>query len=643
MHFAYSCRVLEKPDVIERGSEDRWWPGAVALLAVVLGAWIDLTPIHRHHNADSIVQILASLVHWTPFFWEQNRFGLLVPMLALPIENPWHNLLFQVWLRLLALMASFFLLARVTVPRPYWPAVGGAALGLFLLAKSPAHQAYLLTQPYFQAMALALGGVLLIDSRQRVRRTAGSILVALAFWISLATLFWLLPLLLLRRVLRLERMDRGGSVFLLTGACFLASLAASALDALFGFGGTDLGPSPVTDWPKAWLGLTGGALRYLSPRWVAGVGLLLSLAALCALSRRQSAQHRARLALASGLCLLGTAAGEIAALGTSGWIHLMQYDVRFLLSGLIALIVAGPALLLTLLLEETPAVWRRAANTLALAALLPVTFLRYGPPSPAAARRALDSGLGRHSAEIIAGGGTHVIGNFWRVWPAVFHTNLSLFEQGEPRRVWGLTFRSLPTRHLWQPPDWSSARFAALGAEDEIDSYRKLFGIPPLFRKADLGRVEIYSVHGPAVPASRTASHPPVAAPVTGAPRPPLLFHTLRPCRLFDTLQGESLASGDPPLRIPVAGEACGIPAGARAIAVNVQAILPACAGHLVLFPADAPAPSLATLCFTGGTTVANFQIVPLSEQGDLAAAATLEDGGDVRLILEVSGYFAGE
>lgn len=448
-------------------------------------------------------------------------------------------------------------------------------------------------------------------------------------------------------MLRLERTARGSYVFLLTGDCFMASLAASALDALFGFGGTDLGPSPIAEWPRAWLGLSNGALRYLSTRWVAGVGLLLSVAAVLALSTRRSARHRGRMALAAGLCLVGTAAGEIAALGTSGWIHLMQYDFRFIVSGLIALIVAGPALLLTLVLEEAPPFWRRAANAMALAALLPITLLRYGPPSPTVARQALDAGLGRHSAEIIASGGTHVIGNFWRVWPAVFHTNLSLFERGETRRVWGLTFRSLPTRDLWHRPDWSSARFAALGSEAEVDAYRELFGIPRLFRKADLGRVEIYSVRPPAVPASRTASHPPIApieVPLpTGAPGPPLVFHTLHPCRLFDTLQGEALASGDPPLRIPVAGEACGIPSGARAIAVNVQAILPACGGRLALFPADCPAPPLATLSFAGGDTVANFQIVPLSEQGDLAAAATLEDGGDVRLILEVSGYFAGE
>lgn len=626
---------------IGQGSEERLWFGVVTLLAVVLAGWMDLSAIHRHHNADSIVQILVSLVRWTPFFWEQNRYGMLLPFLALPFDHPFHNLLFQVWLRLLALVACFFLLARVVAPRSCWPAVGAVSLGLFLTARSPAQICFLLAQPYPQAMALALGGVLLLDAGGRVRKAAGSLLVALAFWVSLSTLFWLAPLLALRRLLSLEPGERRGFYpFLLVGASFAASLAASVLDALFGYGGTDLAPVRMADWPRGWAGLAQGALRDLSPGWVVTAGLLLAAAAGLSLA----GQRRGRPALAAGLCLTGAAAGEIAFLGTSAWIHLMNFDVRFILSGLIALTVASPALLLSLTLDGRPAGWRTAANVLALAALLPIVLLHAGPPSLERARRSLDAGLGRHSSAILAGGGTHVLGNFWRVWPAVFHTNLTLFERGEERRVWGITFRSGPTRSLWQRADWTAARFAALGADREIEAYRSAFGLPPLFRKADLGRVEIHTIHPPAIRAHRSAHQPPMAdSQPAGAPGPPLDFHTLRPCRLFDTLQHGALVSGEPPLRIQVAAATCGVPAGARAVAANVQAILPACAGRLVLFPADRPAPPLATLAFAGGDTVASFQILPLSEHGDLAAAATLEDGGDVRLLLDVSGYFADE
>jgi hypothetical protein len=609
-------------------SEGRLWLGAVAVLAVALSVWMDLSPTHRYHSGDSAVQILTSLVRWTPFFWEQNRFGMLLPLLALPVRNPYHNLLFQVGLRFLACVLSFFLLARMAVPRPYWPAVGAVSLGLFLTTRSLAHHTYLLTQPYFQAMALGLGGVLLLEREaSRARIAAGVLLVALSFWISPGTLFWLLPLLLVRRAAGLETGPRRGlRVFVLLGICFAGSLAASALYGLLAYGGTDPGPARVADWPLAWRALAEGSLRYFPDGWRAALALLLATAAVLTLAGRS----RGRLALAAGLCLFAAAIGEIAVLGTSGWVHRQLFDIRFLASGLTAVTVTGPALLFVLVLEGTPASWHRAANALALAALLPITLLRYGPPSPARARAALDDGLGRVSREILAGGTTHIIGDFWRVWPEVLHTDLLLYEQGSPRRVWGISYRSRPTQSLWQPKDWTRARFAILGPAAEVEGYRERFGIPPLFRKADLGRVEIDSVLPPAVPARHRAPAPPAILGPRTEPSPTLDFYTLRPCTLLDTFKEEPVVSGAPPLRIEATG-ACGIPSGARSLAVNIRVILPASAGWLSV--------SSGTVGFEGGRTVNSFQILPLSDE-TLTASAALEDGGDVRLILDVSGYF---
>lgn len=620
------------PMQAQREPEPWLWLGTVFLLTAVFGLWMDLSPIHRHHNGDSAVQILVSLDRWTPFFWEQNRYGMLLPLLALPFENPFHNLLVQVWLRSVAMILSFFLFARMVLPRLYWPAVGGASLGLFLAVKSVGHHNYLQTQPYFQAMALALGGVLLFDREGRAR-IPGALLTALAFWISPGTLFWLLPLLWLRRMLGLEpgwpdrrfwpswedlRARRGFSLFLLAGACFLASLTASAAYAFFAYGGTDLGAGRVADWPIAWRGLAERAVHYLSAFWVVLLSLALAVAAALTIAGRR----RGALAISAGLCLLGAAAGELAILGTSGWVHREYFDIRFLTSGLIALIVAGPALLLPLLLEGKPSGWHRAANLLVLAALFPILFLRFGPPSVAQARAALDEGLGRHSAEILATGSTHVLGNFWRVWPTVLHANLSLFERGERRRVWGISHRSEPTRDLWQPQDWKHARFALLGADSEVERYRAWYGIPRLFPKTD--------------PAPSALARREVRLFI-----PPLDFYTLRPCRMLDTFTNGALVSGEPARRIEVAG-ACGIPTEARALAVNIKAVRPASPGHIVLFPADRPQPPQPTLAFQGDWTMESFQVLPLSEEppGALDMAAIVEDGGDVRLQLEVFGYF---
>ena len=654
------------------GREGIAWLAAVTVLAALLAGWMDLSPLHRYHNSDSLIPVLVSLDRWTPFFWEQNRFGMLLPLLALPFRHPFHNLLVQVWLRLLALVLSFFLLARVTVPRRYWPAVGGTALALVLAVRSVPHLTYLHEQPYFQAMALALGGVLLLEGEGWRRRIGGSILVALAFWISPGTLFWLAPLVALRRPHprplshlppqpppgegRQARAWRRNYLFVLLGACLEASLAASALYARHAYGGTDLGTAPIKDWPLGWRRLAEETVHYLSPGWMVTLLLLLAVAAtlsvvsrLSPLSRRGPGRETGegpgvRAPFAAGLALTAAALGELAVLGTSGWIHRQLFDVRYLTSGLTALTVAGPALFFCLILERAPVSWQRTANALVLAALIPLTLFRFGPPSPARARTALDTGLGLCSPAVLASGATHVIGNFWRVWPAVFHANLRLDERGDQHKIWGITYRSAPTRSLWTPADWTRARFAGLGPDSEIERERRRFGIPTLYRKVYAGPVPIATVIPPGIPALRPDPPPPLSPDARLESQPGLDFYSIRPCRLLDTLWSEPLVSGAPPQRINVSGitsAACGIPRAARAVAVNVQAVLPPSDGWITVFPAGQPRPSVSTLSFRGGNTITSrFQILPLSADAGLALAATVADGGDVRIYLDVTGYF---
>gem|GEM_PF-1593244 len=645
------------------------WLAAVFVLAALLAGWMDLSPLHRYHNADSLIPVLVSLDRWTPFFWEQNRFGMLLPLLALPFRHPFGNLLVQVWLRLFALVLSFFLLARVAVPRRYWPAVGGAALAVVLAVRSVPHLTYLHEQPYFQAMALALGGALLLENGGWTRRIGGSILIALSFWISPGTVFWLLPILLVR-IWRREshpesescelegsgRTDRSATQILwvakaprrmtrlwrhlytcvLLGACLDASLAASALYARKAYGGTDLGTVPMKSWPLGWRRLAEEAVHYLSPGWVAAVFVLLAVAAVLSLL------GKARGAFSSGLALTAAALCEIAVLGTSGWLHRQLFDVRYLTSGLTALTVAGPALLFCLTLERAPAAWQRIANALVLAALIPLMLFRFGFPSPARAREAVDAGLGLHSEAVLASGATHVIGNFWRVWPAVFHANLRLDERGDDRKIWGITYRSAPTRDLWMPADWTRARFAALGPDGEVERERRRFGIPPLYRKGYAGPVAIATVIPPGVPARVPDPPPPPSPEASPEILASLDFYPIRPCRLLDTLWSEPLVSGAPPLRVDAAAYGtCGIPRGARAVAVNVQTVLPPSDGWIAVFPAGGPRPSLSTISFRGGSGITSrFQILPLSSGAGLALAATVADGGDVRIYLDVTGYF---
>lgn len=55
-----------------------WFLFAVLMVAMAfLG--INLSAIHRAENAASLIPVLVSVDHWTPFYWGQTRFGMLAP------------------------------------------------------------------------------------------------------------------------------------------------------------------------------------------------------------------------------------------------------------------------------------------------------------------------------------------------------------------------------------------------------------------------------------------------------------------------------------------------------------------------------------------------------------------------------------
>jgi hypothetical protein len=128
-------------------------------------------------------------------------------------------------------------------------------------------------------------------------------------------------------------------------------------------------------------------------------------------------------------------------------------------------------------------------------------------------------------------------------------------------------------------------------------------------------------------------------AACASAATPAADFFTLPPCRLVDTRapgQGPALA----PLaerQFTLAG-ACGVPAGAKALSVNVTVTQPAAPGHLALYPANHPAPGTSVINFTAGATRANNAILAL----DAAGAVKVRSGanGTVHLVIDVNGYF---
>jgi len=165
--------------------------------------------MQRLNNADSLIPTLASLYRWTWFYWGQNRFGMLTGLLAMPIHHPLMNLLFQNW------MVSFCGLLFFPLMHTYvrgWrtaPISGLAGAAVFLLGGPDCfHMDYLLAnQPYAVSSCLGLLGLMILawgySSRYRavIILASATILLFLAYWVSMAAVFLTVPVFALRSLI----------------------------------------------------------------------------------------------------------------------------------------------------------------------------------------------------------------------------------------------------------------------------------------------------------------------------------------------------------------------------------------------------------------------------------------------------------
>jgi hypothetical protein len=124
----------------------------------------------------------------------------------------------------------------------------------------------------------------------------------------------------------------------------------------------------------------------------------------------------------------------------------------------------------------------------------------------------------------------------------------------------------------------------------------------------------------------------------------PVGFFTVTPCRVVDTREtpgpwgGPALTGGG--IRVFAVLGRCGIPATARAVAVNLTAVGPTQGGHLTLYPGASASPESSTINFRAGIVRANNAILPLGAAGDLAVLCSLAGTGSTHFLLDVSGYF---
>jgi hypothetical protein len=446
----------------------RAWPllGALAAAAALL----DLGGVHRLEHGDSLVPVLVSLQRWTPLYWDQERFGMLVPLLAMPVRDPLWNLLLQRGLMILAGLSTVVLLARHLLAERDWPLCGAAAAAtLLLFAPEPWRFEFLGDQPYGLALALALAGLAFAEPaahgsrRPRWRLAVGLLLVLLAHLVNPATGV-VLGLLALGRALEdwfTEPAEERGAVrerLLVDAGLLAAGLVAGQLSIMLYpvLTGKPLllavGFLPLAEWPGAWAATVARAWAE-APGW--GWALLATIGLGGALLALPSSRGWRRDALIRAGMLGGAALAYAAFVGALAWVAENHHHPRYLAPAAVLLHLAAVSLVAEPLARAV-----RAAGPAFLAALLALPLAAVavgGPPSLARVRADLDAVAGAFTEDVLAARCQLVAGDYWSVWPAVWHAALVarerrlLDEAGSgPRRVWGVTHRSTPTVLQWK-------------------------------------------------------------------------------------------------------------------------------------------------------------------------------------------------
>ena len=93
---------------------------------------------------------------------------------------------------------------------------------------------------------------------------------------------------------------------------------------------------------------------------------------------------------------------------------------------------------------------RRSLWFFLLVLLLLPPAVRYGPPSTSLPRRFLEDRFGAYTAQVLEWNPAFMIGDYWRVWPTVFHAHWKQLETGKTSEFYGLSHRSFSTRHMWE-------------------------------------------------------------------------------------------------------------------------------------------------------------------------------------------------
>jgi hypothetical protein len=539
------------------------------LLCAALALWVDLGGFHCDHCGDSILPVVTSLYRWTPYFWECNRIGMLVPLLAMPIRHPLANLLVQSGLVLFAAMTAFFLLPHYVLRNRNWPVAGVATATLFFLLPRGTRFFYTFGQPhYLVSAALGLGALILVERRGAARLAGGVALVLLAHWVNSATTAALAPLVVLRHLIgpaapaALQVASKRNWFLnreLVLALCLLGVGCAGALASRFVCASRE---DPLAtaltsphDWPEGWRQLGRGTWEALTDReWTAVVsqkyqavprrwtlapvclalGLLLAVLFFVVRHAFTRARRRGLKAQPEGTPIHGArgcaeyqpaaikacgaliASGAVYAIftGMLEWTASNLYHWKYWIPSVLYWQSAAGVAMAALLSRR----FRARSYEVGAIALIVAAASAYGLPSLARVRADIEASRGRggqppgyiaaRTSDVLASRCTHVAGHYDEAWLTVFQANLDLYERGEGRVVWAMASRCLAAWDLWGCLPIEDLRVAGLTVGGDLDPDAACFlntYCPPMSLVDKMDGIWVYCPTAEAPPSKPTA------------------------------------------------------------------------------------------------------------------------------------------
>lgn len=492
-------------------------------VCLFVAACVAVGDIHQYADSDGIIQVLISTQHWTPFYWGQNRFGMFFPLLALPIKNPFLNLCFQSTCSFFTFFLGIFLASRWLYPDKLWPAI--ASLSLILLLGSYPEQRLLLISynPQASSLGLCLAGIMVISMESSSARrdkylfspkTFGVVLIFIAIWLNPTIVLSIVPLIIIKgfwgmvavtskkehrdslnqpyrlvtQELTLPRFTYSKDTFLQLGVLVLA--LGIMLFWMHCYGGQRYGLLPLAESLKGCKKISQNLFaltfsgNHSCPIVIASI---ISLIILAFLGRNSNSAHIVRRSLVGcGFAVLA----EILAAGTNEHVKQNLYEPRYVTVSFILILLTLVGTVLTVSFSKLADRRKSWLNLISLILVVIVAVSNFGLPSFKKMQKALDVRCGKYTKDVIDAGCTHFAGDYWRVWLTVFHANMTYYNRGLNKMIWGISFRSIDTQKLWLKQTCSKCKVGV--ATDDLTSKTIRIAGWPLVQGKELNSVTIY-------------------------------------------------------------------------------------------------------------------------------------------------------